>query len=232
MSDRWFFVHIMKTAGTTLRIQMQRSLPDELYPTLEELRKNPSGFYLAPAALERIYSQGPAIGTRRVIFGHYSHAFLRQLDPGRKIASFFREPVARLLSMANQFSRFVPPFEGLAIADVLRNPFFSRFADYQTKIFSMPSAGADVNIAMADLAPDLDAALANVDTLDYVGVSEQYAAAATGFARAAGVSIDLGDEHNRAPSYAPTAEERALATEMNALDRVLYDHVVARVSGG
>ena len=52
--DRWFFIHIMKTAGTSFRTMLEETLDAEIYPTKAELAQRPRRWYLtAPRAAGR-----------------------------------------------------------------------------------------------------------------------------------------------------------------------------------
>ena len=64
--DRWLFVHVMKTAGTSFRSMLEQGFDAEIYPTQAELHRHPRHFYLsAPELLETVASGAIDLSDRR-----------------------------------------------------------------------------------------------------------------------------------------------------------------------
>lgn len=225
--DRWLFVHVMKTAGTSFRSMLETSFAAEIYPTREELAEHPRRWYpTAPELLEQIASGRVDLSNRRFLCGHYSANLTDHLaDPWRAM-TFMRDPVRRSLSMiahrhakASRFNRFIKP----NITKYLDRPDFveRQIRNYQTKVFAIDGT-ADVNLPHAlD-----DAAFARARTrllsMDFVGLTEQFAASIALYERLAGVKFAGLPHANKSPRYSATDAEIARIRELVPYDIELY----------
>ena len=48
--DRWLFIHVMKTAGTSFRSMLEAKLGDAIHPTFLEGKAQPRGWYYQACA--------------------------------------------------------------------------------------------------------------------------------------------------------------------------------------
>lgn len=104
--ERTCFMHVPKTAGTSVRAMLEAALPDG---ALAPRRTEPTSFCafddfdrLAPEARAEIAVTGPEVRELtdyRAICGHFSLRTLEGLAPHSKIGTVLREPRSRLLSL-------------------------------------------------------------------------------------------------------------------------------------
>lgn len=222
----WFGLHIMKTAGTSFRVAVTQAAPLTAYPTHADLIIRPDGNYLPPADIQALYWRSP-VGEKSIIFGHYSFEFLKALDPDRRIACFFREPVARTLSMAHHAKRLHEQHKGRRIIDIIEDEKIAVLNNYQTKIMAMPAHEADVNSLLSTTGANIETAIKNLRSLDFVGLTEEFSLSLYNFSRMSNIHIRQVHRLNRSPLYRSTAKEIDAAKELNSLDLVLYQEACA-----
>ena len=226
--DRWFFIHIMKTAGTSFRTMLEETPGLTFYPTKAELAQHPRRWYpTAPELLARIERGEVDLAARQFLCGHYS-ANLTDALPGRwRTVTFLRDPVRRSLSMiahrhgkASRLNRFVRP----NISKWLDNADFveAQIRDYQTKVFAIPGA-EDVNRAHPIDDAAFARATARLAEIDFVGLTEQYAASIGLFEAMAGVRFAPLPHANRSRGYAATEDELARIRALVPYDLALYE---------
>jgi len=187
-----FYVHVMKTGGTTLFRHLRENFPlDELYPYREldihydgdrlDVRHHLSISYLTSLSPERRQHI-------KVYTGHFPY-IAQELMGGRFVtASILRDPVQRTVSLLRQFRRKKPwapgsstkglRFVESSLEEVYAHPtvFEPLVHNHQTKIFSMLASDApesymdviDVDEARLEIAKD------NLAKVDLLGVTERY----------------------------------------------------------
>ena len=173
MADRYFFLHIPKTAGTSFRHMLYDIFPDtELLPNASELKGN-GGFYFG---YERI-KQLPVtrFKTCRLIHGHLPYSMIDFFDKRPKLLVFLRNPVDRALSrvlkcmvrgkIGNMDIRGASLLN--VVEDVNSQP---ELANVQTKVL----AGIDyrVNISLED--KDLEQAKEHLKQCQFIGITERF----------------------------------------------------------
>src|SRR5215207_2916070 len=97
MTRHWFFfVHIMKTAGTALHDRLVNHFGDAVYPTWPLDGPNQQESYLSVDCLrERLASRGDQI---RIITGHFPLRITESIDGRFTTLTLLRDPVQRMLS--------------------------------------------------------------------------------------------------------------------------------------
>jgi hypothetical protein len=186
-----FFVHVMKTGGTTLFRHLRENYPlDELYPYSKldiryegqrlDIRHHLSISYLRTIPEERRRHI-------RVYTGHFPFAAIEAMGGAFTTMTILRDPVARTLSLLRQFRRKIPwvPEGGReptlarnTLEEVYDHPtvFEPLVHDHQTKIFSMQPA--DEPESYMDVLPVDEARLAvakaNLASIDLLGVTDRY----------------------------------------------------------
>ncbi len=225
--DRWAFIHVMKTAGTSFRAMLEATLEAEIYPTRAELAPNPNRWYLsAPVLLERIASGEIDLTNRRFLCGHYA-ADLAALLPGDwRMVSFLRDPVRRTLSMiahrhakASRLNRFRQPNVSRWLDD---EGFVARqVRDYQTKVFAI---GGLQDVNEPHVVDDAAFARAKERLLaaDFVGLTEQYAESMRLFEALSGIRFAPLPHANRSRGYAASEAEIARIRALVPYDIELY----------
>jgi hypothetical protein len=148
--SRYFFVHIMKTAGTNFLVQFARQFPrDATWPAiLPEEVDDPGAFrdfdtitnYLSVRALQEL--EPDERGRLRFIAGHIPFAAAELLGgPGPDLAclTILRDPVDRTISFLSQCRRDVPELRDQPLEAIYDDPwYFERFVkDFQTRVLSM-----------------------------------------------------------------------------------------------
>jgi hypothetical protein len=213
--DRWLFVHVMKTAGTSFRLMLEEQFDQEIYPTRDELKQLRNGWYLlADELLARIRDGRIDLEHRRIICGHYA-VNLRDHLPGHwRTVVFLREPVARSLSMiahgrrhGNLYERrLAPASHWLKKQGFLAN----QIENYQTKVLAMQGTG-NVNRAGKVDREMFARARRNLDSIDLVGLTEQFPESVALFDALSGMRFADRIVHaNRAPGRTGAADERTV----------------------
>lgn len=170
---RFFFVHIMKTAGGTLRQHAIRNFgPRGVYP---DYGKHPFD-----ALLEVKYLRGLSAEEREAAWfyvGHFPHAAAEITDPSLITLSCLRHPVDRTISYLRFHKKNEEPDSTLEqiYDDEFRYPTFIR--DHQVKQFAMVP-GEDPVESFLDVI-DIDEARfkiaqENLERLDILGLTERF----------------------------------------------------------
>lgn len=221
-----FFMHLVKTAGTTVREILRRHYgPDEFYspPDGPELETMPV------AQLRRF----------RCIAGHVDHRFLARFQERPRVMVFLRDPVDRVMSHY-WFHRGLPVEDApnetdrqrRAVAQALDfdaylrsdDPVARRVTDnYQTRMI----AGHPHPLPIDDPTGLLSRALDHLNAYDIIGLAERMQASIDGLCRAAGwagpVSIPrLNATAGRPPRSALASATLDLVLQRNQLDLQLY----------
>ncbi len=151
---RLFFVHVMKTAGTTLLTQLRRAFPSAaMFPPpmapdapAEAQWELMQQYSALDALLELSEAQRAELS---LVSGHFPFAAVDLLggpaDAGGRAGSrpscitLVREPVARTLSMLGQLQRTSEALHGWSFPAIYEQPWvFQHFlANYQTRVLSM-----------------------------------------------------------------------------------------------
>jgi hypothetical protein len=145
--NRYFFVHVMKTAGTNFLVQFARLFPrDAIWPSnLLERVDDTDDFstisnYLSVRVLEEL---DPAARHRlRFVSGHVPFSTAELLGgpgDGPACLTILRDPVDRTISFLDQCRRNVPELRDQPLEAIYDEPwYFDRFVhDHQTRVFSM-----------------------------------------------------------------------------------------------
>ena len=167
--DRILVVHVMKTAGTSLRRMLQKEYgPRRVYPGDFHLNKLPDGCYPSAKALLENFR---ALPPHNVLVGHFTAAFADQLPVPYRTATFLREPVQRSLSHLGHVAKLLKTTP----AKLLDDPAFisSRIVDFQTRALGADEACDPHEVAMVGDRM-LDRAIRRLETMDFVGLTERF----------------------------------------------------------
>lgn len=234
--DRWFFIHIMKTAGTSFRSMLEQTFPTGIYPTREELAQHPRRWYpTAPELLRRIEEGEVDLSNRRFLCGHYA-ADLQPLLPGDwRAVAFLRDPVRRSLSMiahrhskASRLNRFIKP----NISKYLDREDFieGQIRNYQTKVFAIGGSD-DVNLPHPVDDAAFERAKARLMAVDFVGLTEQYQQSIQLFEAMSGIKFAPLPHANKSRGYTATDAEIAHIRKLVPYDIELYELARTRLKG-
>jgi len=240
------FIHIPKTAGTSLRIAFASILGDE-----ETLWVYPRASWATPAA--DVADLAPKrLSRARLVMGHFMFGLHHQLPPGSRYATVLRRPVDRVISAyfhnvrairrrtkdgrpMNAWQRAIAE-DGIGLAGFARSEAGGRrVAPSQNQQVRM-IAGRNHIGGDPEATELLDIALEHVER-DFaaVGITDD----AGGFAAALAAREGWGEgielpTVNRNPGRPAEGEidpaELAVVKEHNALDIALYDHIVGLIA--
>jgi hypothetical protein len=176
--QRFFFVHVMKTGGTSLLHQFHQNFsPEEVYPN-RELDMDADRFlqhlrvdYLLGLSEERRR-------TIRVYLGHFPYVACELLGLDLVKLSLVREPVDRTVSLLQQLKRNGPKHKDSTLEQIYDHPnVFSRLtANHQTKVFATKADDdlVDYNNMIVVDADRLVLAKRNLAQIDVLGLTEEY----------------------------------------------------------
>jgi len=242
---RYFFIHVMKTAGRTLLRHFRGNFElDEMYP-YGKLDVRYDGdrvdirHHLEVGCLLRLPQE--RVRHIRVYSGHFPYVASELLGGEFIRLTVLRDPVERTISLLRQFRRKDPwadpnlrhsaPMEGLTLEQVYENPFVYEplVLNHQTKIFSMTADDPlDTYMDVIDV-DDTRLALAkkNLAKVDFVGLTEQYDDFLDDLAAQTGWEIIRHLRKNETPAeeIQPVSESlrRRIAAD-NAIDVEFYEY--------
>lgn len=230
--DPLFFLHIPKTAGTSLRLYLTDQFetgtvcPDIGWGSMSLARAKRLCDY-------------------KLIQGHFDTRILPFLPPRCRKATFLREPVARTISAINHAlldPAFRPPsleVEGRTLRDIVHDPTSMRlFGNSQTGLLSADgtlknslasyhTATGDERLPLLDdITPNLTIALEMIKEFDFVGLTECFADGLLQLADKCGLypvvlppALNIGRRFDNAL----TTEDIEIVKSCNDLDLHLYE---------
>ena len=173
---RLFFIHVMKTGGTTFRRHMEEQLgADRVYPNAEDA----SDRFAAYTSVQRLQDV-PAERWDRLdaVAAHLPYFASTVLDQPFVTAAILRDPVERTISHLRNSQRTDPKYHGMTLEQLYDHPFlFSlQIHNHQVRVFALDRAdGADSINQPIEIDDDkLKLALDNIDRVDILGLHDRY----------------------------------------------------------
>jgi Sulfotransferase domain len=180
--QRFFFIHIQKTGGTSLRQHLLANFDRAVvYPPKPEKGVTKSAglyafltYYLLGKELVDLPAAEQA--RYRLFHGHMPYAVTQLLSFTRPITTLtvLREPVARTLSVLGQKKQHNPLYKDATFEEIYddRNIFEGEIHNHQAKVFAVPN---DSNLLSGyDHFPvgpaELEVAKRNLDNVDVIGL--------------------------------------------------------------
>jgi hypothetical protein len=178
---RFFFIHVMKTAGTTFsRAIKQQFAAEAIYPCAGLDFQSPTGAEGLDSYIKisRVLSLTPQRRADvRVFTGHFPYFVAEQLGTDLVTMTLLREPVERSLAALRHFKRDAP-YRDLSLEDIYDNRLIFRFyvENHQTKVFALsPNDNEDaINCGFTVDDERFARAKANLATVDAIGLTEAY----------------------------------------------------------
>jgi hypothetical protein len=138
--QRFFFVHVMKTGGTSFVFHLLRNFaPSSVYPNEALDRRDPSDVepYASIADLLRLTPERRA--EIRVFAGHFPYVVCDQMGLDLVKLTLLREPVDRTISVLKHFKRMFERYRDLTLDEIYDDELvFRHFVeDHQTKVFAL-----------------------------------------------------------------------------------------------
>ena len=162
-SDWFYFLHIPKTAGTTFRFVLYDYFEQaEIYPNYYELTVKQKSQYLGWKAFRekegKIFHAG-----KRLLIAHYGWAAVKHFKkhPPRVI-TFLRDPVKRVKSTILYHQKPNRMYAGMSIDEIV-DQYALREGALQAR-----------QLGYRPKKDNIQRALKNLESIDFVGISEQF----------------------------------------------------------
>ncbi len=143
-ATRWFFVHVQKTAGTSLVIRLGNQFePSEIYPDDSDgdlFGEMPQ--FDIPQLLARWAVRGPEV---RVVTGHFPLCTTELLGGGFTTFTVLRDPVERTLSYLRHHRKVLKESRQLSLEEIYEDPlrFHGLVHNHMVKMFSLAARRDD-----------------------------------------------------------------------------------------
>lgn len=222
---RFFFVHLQKTAGTSLAIRLRRQFgEDAVYPTPDHGAGLQSSFSIED--LRRRFAEDR--DHLRVVTGHFPLCAASVLGVPFSIFTVLRDPVERTLSYLRGQQARTPEFSNSTLEEIYEEPW--RRAWLLTNHMVRQLGLTEAEMTAGTIAPDeenLERAKRNLtERLDLYGFQDRFEEFCAELDRRYG--WDLGPEVRAnwtAPADAPSALRKRIADD-NEADVELYQYAL------
>jgi hypothetical protein len=226
MSDeRFFFVHVQKTAGTALLRRMKHAFGQTaIYPDASD-GELPDAVLVHEQLAERFAARRDEI---RVITGHFPLCVAEILDADFTTLTILREPVERTLSYLRHHRVLLTEDRDVPLEEIYADPF--RFQglvhNHMVKMFALTpeTMTAGVLTPVQFEAHHLELAKERLATVDVVGVQERFEDYCSELERRFGWDLGPPMFANRTEHVEVSDEFRARIAEDNALDVELFEY--------
>lgn len=223
-----FFVHMQKTAGTTLYVRLRRHFGDDaVYPSSAEQRAHKASIHTG-LLLQRLADRPD---TLRLVAGHFPLCVAEMVDLPFTTLTVLRDPVERTLSALRDMREREPKFRGSPLEKIYDDPiiFPCLLENHMVKMLAIrPDEMTDG--MLTPLAFDeghLDRAKTALERrVEAWGLQEDFESFCDGLAHRYG--WDLGSPRVTNASKPMQVDDtfRARIAEDNALDVELYRYAV------
>jgi hypothetical protein len=227
-AQRWFFVHLHKTAGTVLLQRLRVALGDDaIYPSASD-----NWTYFATMNLDllrrRFAQQRDSI---RVITGHFPLCTTELLGAPFTTLTVLRDPVERTLSALRDMRERDADHRGKPLAEIYADPvkFRCLIQNHMVKMLALtPEEMTDGFLTVIDLdAGHLERAKRNLtERIDVWGVQEDFEEFCGELTRRFGWELGPPRFANRSTPWAPDDGLRERIAGDNQLDMELYRFAV------
>ena len=158
--EQFLFMHIPKTAGTTLRKLLTKHFRNEdIYPTDWHLMTNSNKYLKQPILIENRKD----LLEKPLIMGHYNVRLIPHLKPNVKTILFLREPMARIKSHIKHIIAKESAFSHGDPNAVIEER-FEVLCNLQARI-----------LGYTKRRPNLEKVLENLGNITFIGIQEEFA---------------------------------------------------------
>jgi hypothetical protein len=241
--QRFFFVHLLKTGGTTLftrvggdpEIELDHQVPFSeaaIYPNATD----GDVFTVAPQlSIDQLQQRwADRAGEIRIVMGHFPMCTMELLTPPEPDAPPFttltvlREPVERTLSFLRHHKKLTPADRDLSFEEIYEDEFRYKglIENHMVKMFSLTTDEmTDGMLTRVDFTPaHLERAKARLASVDVVGLQDHFEAFCAEIESRYGWELGEPMFTNRTmPVDVPASFRRRIADD-NALDMDLWDY--------
>jgi hypothetical protein len=179
MTQRFFFVHVMKTAGTTFALHLRAQFPAEsIYPA-RGIDWDDAADLERYTDASRVLAITPKRRARIEFYtGHFPFMVAGMIDPALTVLTLLREPVARTISVLDHFQRLDDRYRDLDLEAIYDDDhvFHSFVWNHQTAFFARTPTDGEQWIRDPIAIDDsrFATAKANLESVDVVGLTEDY----------------------------------------------------------
>jgi Galactose-3-O-sulfotransferase len=222
--QRFFFVHLQKTAGTALFRRLRHHFgTDAVYP-MPRYQGSPESV-LDVGLLAKRFAQHHA--DIRVVTGHFPLCAVERLGVPFATFTVLREPVERALSFLRHQRQEEPRFQGTTLEQIYADPVCrdGLIRNHMVRMLSLSldemtdGALTQINVDEERLAVACDALEHRIDV---VGIQERFEEFCDALARRFGWDLGPSQFANRTPPMEASAELRERIAADNDLDGRLY----------
>lgn len=221
---RYFFIHCLKTAGTTLSLYLRKIFAShELFPADRD-HGNIDAVMTMEFLEERMLAEGSDI---RMVMGHFPYCTTEFLSKDFETITVLREPVERTLSYLRHHRLNEPRDKDKSLEEIYDDPFRFHGAihNHMVKMFSLDISDKKTGMyTKVDFTRDhLEQAKQTLERVSVIGVQENYTAFCTELGDQYGWSVPGKYRANRTDSSEVVSEAfRRRIAEDNSLDNEFY----------
>jgi Sulfotransferase family len=228
--QKFFFIHVMKTAGWTLRKHIMANFEeDEFYPC----ERFEPDMVKANVMLECLTGLPASRRDRiRAYAGHFPFVAVELLGEKVTTITILRDPVERTLSFLRQRKRIHHHDDGVSLEEIYEDPFLfpALIWNHQAKLFAL-SVDDQPESYMHSLEIDtnrLELAKRNLESVDVVGTQDRFDELLSELEHRFDWRrgpVERVNESPKAQGPAPASLRRRIADE-NQADMEFYEHAV------
>lgn len=228
--QKFFFIHVMKTAGWTLRKHMMANFEEDEFFPCEALEPD-----MLKANIQLDYLTALPASRRariRAYSGHFPFVAVELLGEKVTTITILRDPVERTLSLLRQRKVIHHRDEAISLEEIYEDEFLfpALIRDHQAKLFAL-TVDDELGSYMRALEIDsdrLELAKQNVESVDVVGTQDRFDELVSELERRFGWRrgpVERMNASPKTPGDAPASFRRRIAEE-NQADIEFYEHAV------
>ncbi len=172
-NPRFFFVHLLKTGGTTLVHHICRNFPGQVYPFGQEHDEK------EVTLIADLLATSPERREQlRAYVGHFPYVVSQLLGQQLVVITILRDPVERTISYLKHAKYYHPHHRNLSLEEIYEDPFYFPWVihNHQAKMFAMTKSDP-LESALDVIEVDesrLALAIENLERVHVIGLQERY----------------------------------------------------------